>query len=110
MSLESPKFTKINESFVCQQCGYHVPESSSTCRDHCTKCLYSLHVDDFPGDRLANCFGLLKPVSYEKHKKKGLMILYRCLKCAKLKKNRFLELDSKECDTLDVLLKIEAQS
>ena len=39
-----------------------------TARDHCPYCLYS------------KCKGLMKPIGYMK-KKKGEVILYRCIKC-----------------------------
>ena len=72
MSQELPKFTRINETFVCQNCGHQVPLAKSTCRDHCSVCLWSLHVDENPGDRNANCGGMLKPLAYSSHKKKGI--------------------------------------
>ena len=40
-----------------------------TARDHCPYCLYSKHLDIFPGDRKNECKRLMKP------------ILYRCTKC-----------------------------
>ena len=51
-----------------------------TARDHCPYCLYSKHLDIFPGDRKNGCKGLMKPIGYMK-KKKGEVILYRCIKC-----------------------------
>ena len=51
-----------------------------TARDHCPYCLYSKHLDIFPGDRKNECKGLMKPIGYMK-KKKGEVILYRCTKC-----------------------------
>jgi tartrate-resistant acid phosphatase type 5 len=104
MTLSSPKFKKINESFVCENCNASVPSSSATCRDHCPECLYSKHVDNNPGDRSADCFGLLKPVGYEKHKTKGHMILYSCQKCGAKKKNKFLETDKIKPDSFESLI------
>ena len=104
MTLSLPKFTKINENFICLHCGFQVPKAQSTCRDHCPKCLYSLHVDLNPGDRSADCGGLLVPVSYFLHKKKGIMINYVCEKCGALRLNKFLEQDSFLADDLNSLL------
>ena len=36
---------KINEPFVCIQCGKTVPLAKKTCRNHCPFCFTSLHVD-----------------------------------------------------------------
>jgi hypothetical protein len=105
VSLGSPIFTKINESFACAHCGHAVPKSESTCRDHCSQCLYSLHVDVNPGDRAANCGGLLKPVAWSQHKKKGYMIHYVCEKCGEKRVNKFLDHDS-EPDSFPALIEL----
>ncbi len=110
MSQALPKFTRINETFVCQNCGHSVPIAKSTCRDHCSVCLWSLHVDDNPGDRNANCGGMLKPLAYSSHKKKGYMIHYSCQKCGAEKVNKFLEFDEHESDSTDALLKLSGRS
>jgi DNA-directed RNA polymerase subunit RPC12/RpoP len=107
MSLSDPKFKKLNETFICAHCGYEVPPAQSTCRDHCPRCLWSQHVDVNPGDRAADCGGLLRPVGYDKHPKKGFMILYRCETCGSSRRNRFLESDRSnhfECDSFNALL------
>jgi hypothetical protein len=108
MSLNSPKFTKINESFFCKNCGFEVPISQQSCRDHCPKCLYSLHVDNNPGDRQADCKGMLKPIAWSYNRKKGYLIHYQCQKCGMKKVNRFLEIDAFEADSLDALLKLNS--
>ena len=110
MGQDLPKFTKINESFVCGHCGYHVPPSWSTCRDHCPRCLYSLHVDVNPGDRAADCGGMLVPRGYESRSGKGYMILYTCSKCGAARTTRFLEIDRTEADSFDALLKLTPSS
>ncbi|MBO7505538.1 RNHCP domain-containing protein [bacterium] len=47
---------KINESFICVNCGREVPLASKTCRNHCPYCFASLHVDgEIPGDRSSIC-------------------------------------------------------
>jgi DNA-directed RNA polymerase subunit RPC12/RpoP len=106
VTLDTPRFTKINETFECSACGKSVPLASSTCRDHCPFCLVSKHVDDLPGDRASSCLGSLIPTGYERHKKKGFMILYRCQKCSLVKKNKFLEQDSIQADSLEALLRL----
>ncbi|APJ02692.1 RNHCP domain-containing protein [Silvanigrella aquatica] len=106
MSLEQPVFTKINESFSCSNCHYSVPPAQSTCRDHCPKCLYSIHVDNNPGDRASLCKGILKPIAFSQHKKKGFMIHYQCLSCGEEKRNKFLENDCFIADDFNILLKL----
>ena len=108
MSLGTPLFTKINESFPCAQCDHSVPASSATCRDHCPRCLHSLHVDVNPGDRAAGCGGLLVPRAYSQHKKKGFLIHYECKICGTAKVNRFLDVDAHEADRLEALLALSS--
>lgn len=80
-------FTKIDEEFICENCGEHVKPLGYTCRDHCNKCLYSKHVDKNPGDRLEECKGNLVPISVMDNPKKGYVIIYRCDKCGAIRKN-----------------------
>lgn len=85
--MEDKKFTMRDESFVCLNCGYEVSALGYTARDHCPKCLYSVHLDINPGDRKSLCFGLFKPIGIEKSKKDNYKIIYECLKCGKRHKN-----------------------
>jgi DNA-directed RNA polymerase subunit RPC12/RpoP len=87
------KFTKLDNSFICQNCGKEVSQLGYTSRDHCPHCLYSLHVDINPGDRACKCKALLKPIGIEKNKK-GYQIVYRCTKCGEQKKNIVAQDDS----------------
>lgn len=74
----------INKPFRCKHCGAYNPEAPKTCRNHCRKCLFSLHVDKTtPGDRKSSCHGLMAPVQIRKSGGKGLQILHECLKCPK---------------------------
>lgn len=87
--METSRFTEIDEAFTCTVCGADIPPLGYTSRDHCNKCLCSLHVDINPGDRQSNCGGILEPVGaeYAKNAKKGVKILYKCRKCGDKKKN-----------------------
>ena len=85
---EGKRFQKNDAGFICAHCGRKVPPLEVTSRDHCPHCLYSLHVDEFPGDRQNPCRGVLRPVSAQPHAKKGYVILYRCEKCGKLVRNK----------------------
>ena len=80
------QFTMKDEMFICENCQKKVEKLHYTARDHCPFCLYSKHVDIFPGDRKNNCHGLLKPVGIEKFKN-TYKIVYRCQKCHHVHKN-----------------------
>ena len=58
-----------NEVFICKSCGREVVPSGagSDHRNHCPNCLTSLHVDEKPGDRMAECGGHMEPVSVGNH-------------------------------------------
>jgi hypothetical protein len=84
------RFTHINESFVCDYCGMDVPPAGLGCRNHCPFCLSSKHVDHFPGDRASTCHGRLVAESYEVNAKKGIVLIFRCLKCNIRSRNKAL--------------------
>jgi DNA-directed RNA polymerase subunit RPC12/RpoP len=75
----------INESFTCDHCSKEVSKHpSGSARNHCPYCLYSKHVDDVkPGDRLATCHGLMRPIGLDYRKGKGEVIIHECEKCGK---------------------------
>lgn len=90
-ALYSPlmSFKVINEEFDCKNCGTHNGKLPGSCRNHCTKCLFSLHVDEkSPGDRLSPCHGLMTPESVYQDGKKGWMISHKCSKCKKIMVNK----------------------
>ena len=95
------RFKMIDEDFICQVCGKNVNHLGYTARDHCPYCLCSLHVDNNPGDRNANCGGILKPVELENGRKDLYKIVYKCKKCGTIKKN-IQAIDH----SLDVIIKI----
>jgi ribosomal protein L44E len=80
-------FKKNDSSFVCTVCGHAVGELKYSSRNHCGKCLCSLHVDNLPGDRENGCGGVLRPVSAIKNRK-GFVIIFRCEKCGEIRKNK----------------------
>ncbi|MDD5341156.1 MAG: RNHCP domain-containing protein [Patescibacteria group bacterium] len=76
--MQTKKFQRKIEDFVCENCGQKIEGSGYT--DHCPNCLYSKHVDINPGDRLCPCQGLMEPMCVQlKHGEK--IIFYRCQKC-----------------------------
>ena len=86
--MNEKRFKMIDEDFICEVCKKEVKKLNVTARDHCSYCLCSKHVDNNPGDRNANCGGILEPIDIEKGKKDTLKIIYKCNKCGIIKKNK----------------------
>lgn len=78
-------FTKMTEDFTCEVCQSKVIGKGYT--NHCPNCLCSKHVDNNPGDRAANCGGIMLPIRIEK-KGDDYIIVHKCQKCGKEKKNK----------------------
>lgn len=68
-------------------------------RNHCPKCLYSLHLDkEISGDRAAECGGEMEPIGlafkkegvdkYGEKRQGEIMLIHRCQKCGKISINR----------------------
>ncbi len=74
------KFTRRVEDFTCAHCGAHVSGNGYT--NHCPNCLYSRHVDNNPGDRTAECGGLMRPITAEPNGDR-FIITHKCDKCSK---------------------------
>lgn len=89
-------FVKNDEQFVCQNCGKEVSKLNYTSRDHCNFCLYSLHVDITPGDRLNTCRGLLQPINVLDTGKKRMQIEYICIKCGERIRNIIADDDNQD--------------
>ena len=102
--MEQSRFTEIDEEFICENCGKEVPKLGYTCRNHCPYCLHSKHLDINPGDRAEQCHGLLEPIGLETNSKKGYMIVFRCMKCGAIRKNK-VALD----DNMDEIIKLSAK-
>ena len=79
-----------DEIFTCRQCGRLVtPDGAGTQhRNHCPNCLASLHVDDAPGDRAADCGGRMEAIAVWVKKNGEWAILHRCGRCGKISANR----------------------
>jgi ribosomal protein L37E len=79
------KFQRKIEDFTCEQCGRAVTGNGYT--NHCPACLYSKHVDVAPGDRAAECGGLMRPIGSEL-KSGAYYVLHECARCGFRRKNR----------------------
>ena len=78
------------EVFTCSVCGREVVPmgAGSDHRNHCPNCLSSLHLDNEPGDREADCGGIMDPISVWVRKNGEWAIVHRCRLCGTLSSNR----------------------
>ena len=83
-------FSRREEDFVCEYCGAKVIGNGYT--NHCPQCLYSKHVDVNPGDRSADCGGLMEPVDIE-IKDGNYVLIHKCKKCGFVRKNKVVDQD-----------------
>ena len=78
------------ENFTCKVCGrLMTPENAGTAhRDHCSRCLSSVHLDIGPGDRASDCGGVMEPVAVWVRKGGEWAIIHRCRRCGTFHSNR----------------------
>jgi len=86
--MEEKRFKKNDSGFVCANCGLEVEPLGYTSRNHCPKCLCSLHLDINPGDRASECGGIMDPIGAETDPKKGYIIIHKCRKCGEIRRNK----------------------
>lgn len=85
------KFQKNVEDFACEHCGTSVEGSGYT--NHCPKCLWSKHVDVYPGDRAEVCGGMMEPKLIE-GTTDHYVIVHRCSTCGMERRQRVSRDDS----------------
>ena len=93
--MEEKRFTKNDSGFICKNCGAEVPPLKYTSRNHCPKCLCSCHLDVNPGDRAADCGGVMDPVTAEPASKRGFIITHKCRTCGAVRRNKAAEDDDR---------------
>ena len=78
------------KSFTCKVCGRLVVPAGagSDHRNHCPNCLSSLHLDECPGDRAADCGGIMEPVGVWVRKNGEWAVIHRCRRCGHFSSNR----------------------
>lgn len=78
-----------NSGFTCARCGADVePLPTGSCRNHCSTCLWSVHLDYIPGDRASSCHGAMAPIRVDYRAAKGFLIVHRCERCGAERRNR----------------------
>ena len=78
------------DGFKCRNCGHRATwqGAGSRHRNHCPNCLHSVHLDIEPGDRAAECGGLMEPVAVWVRGKGEWAVIHRCKECGSLSSNR----------------------
>ena len=74
------KTHRCNDTFSCRVCDRLVfpTPTGGDHRNHCPNCLSSLHVDQEPGDRAADCGGIMDPIGVWVRKKEEWAVIHRC--------------------------------
>ena len=91
-----------DEDFVCAHCGTEVQRHGRTARDHCPRCLRSLHVDRIPGDRAETCRGILDPTGIQRQGER-IVVVYACRSCGAIRRNQAI-LDGDSPDDWDAIV------
>lgn len=78
------------DPFTCKVCGRLVVPSGagSEHRNHCPNCLSSQHLDIDPGDRSADCGGVMEAIAVWVRKNGEWAVIHRCKICGALSSNR----------------------
>ncbi|MFT3951915.1 MAG: RNHCP domain-containing protein [Oscillospiraceae bacterium] len=85
-----------SEPFTCKACGTLVtPDGAgSRHRNHCPVCLSSVHLDDEPGDRMAECGAIMDAVGIWVRASGEWALIHRCRRCGVMHSNRVAADDS----------------
>lgn len=106
--MNDKRFRKNDSGFVCAHCGRTVEPLGYSSRNHCPHCLWSLHLDENPGDRAAECGGQMRPVRVETDPRKGYIIIHRCEKCGAVRRCRAAHEAAVQPDDIDLLIRLTA--
>ncbi|MDO8836847.1 MAG: RNHCP domain-containing protein [Vicinamibacterales bacterium] len=81
---------RSSSDFVCRHCKRPVGAESygTRQRNHCPYCLWSLHLDESPGDRRSACQSLMEPIGIWVKRDGEWAIIHRCFVCGTLRTNR----------------------
>lgn len=83
--------THHSRTFPCGHCGFSIPHvaAGTKHRNHCPICLWSRHLDaEEPGDRAADCGGLMEPIAVSTRPDGEWTIVHRCRRCDTMGRNR----------------------
>ncbi|MDP3971104.1 MAG: RNHCP domain-containing protein [bacterium] len=83
--LKERRFQRRKEDFNCIKCGFYVSGDGYT--NHCPECFSSQHVDVKPGDRAAECGGIMFVADIQLEHGDWI-IKHTCEKCGYSKRNK----------------------
>ena len=106
--MEQKLFSKNDNGFPCANCGFIVKPLGYSSRNHCPKCLCSLHVDVNPGDRANPCGGILRPIKAEPDTKRGYVIIHKCERCGAITRNKAAHEAKIQPDDTELIIKLTA--
>ncbi|HEY0865925.1 MAG TPA: ribosome small subunit-dependent GTPase A [Fimbriimonas sp.] len=94
------------EGFLCVHCGATAQAAGGGTkhRNHCPRCLWSVHLDHKPGDRLACCGGAMEPVAVWVRQDGEWAVIHRCAECGAMSSNR-IAADDNEMLLLSIAVK-----
>ncbi len=108
MYTSTKRFAKNDSGFVCVHCGRKVEPLGYSSRNHCPFCLWSLHVDNNPGDRSNECGGPMYPIKVLTDPRKGYIIVHKCTACGEIRKCKAAHEAAIQPDDIDLLIKLTA--
>ena len=76
--------------FACRRCHRHIGEDApgTAHRNHCPFCLWSVHLDERPGDRRSPCNGGMEPIAVWVRPDEEWALVHRCGTCRVVRVNR----------------------
>ena len=78
------------DAYRCRRCKLMVSHLAlgTQHRNHCPSCLWSIHVDQNPGDRRSDCLALMEPIAIWVQPRGEWSLVHRCHGCGALNSNR----------------------
>ena len=107
--MESKLFQKNDSGFLCAHCGREVEPLGYTSRNHCPYCLWSLHVDENPGDRANPCGGAMEPIAAAPDARHGFVVYHKCTRCGEVRRNKAAYGVEKGADNRKLLIALTAR-
>ena len=85
-----PDAGPASDAFRCQHCRSDVPAEAAGTRhrNHCPLCLWSVHLDERPGDRASGCRGGMEPIAIWVRPCGEWALVHRCGSCHAVRVNR----------------------
>lgn len=105
-NLDTKRFLKNDAGFICAHCGKKVEPLGYSSRNHCPFCLWSVHIDENPGDRACQCLAPMEPIGALPDPKKGYIIIHKCTKCGAIKRCKSAHEAKVQPDDMDLIISL----